>query len=157
MIPASTTYLLQERFLSSRTKGYSRYKPKVSPNTYANLKQNDTQCLLHKRPHTLQKCCTITKEPLEECQTSLRERERNFCLDVVHLPHIMQKKTKNYMDRVGWIECDSEKHSTALHSGPAPWPKEVDHVSKHGWGCRYGTSHRCNIQMTRSYWCLQHL
>lgn len=76
---------------------------------------SEKQCPIHKRPHPLSKCRTFRNKPLEERKAYLKENRYcfNCCASTKHMAKDCQVTRK-------CKECDSERHVSALHPGPAP-------------------------------------
>ena len=110
------------------------HKTEVSPITTSNTGEPPTKpvdldkiCLLHKKPHPLRKCRAFRQKPIEERKTLLKEN--NVCFKCCSSSsHIARNCTVN----IQRAECQSEKHNTALHPGPAPWTQEADPAPEHG-------------------------
>lgn len=75
----------------------------------------DKQCPVHHRPHPLCKCRGFRAMLPDERKRVLKDNTICFrcCASTVH-------QAKNCDVVVKCTECDSEKHVTALHPGPAP-------------------------------------
>ena len=76
----------------------------------------DKQCPIHHKPHPLKKCRGFREMPLEERKQFLREHSICFrcCASSKHMAKNCEMTTK-------CAECESNRHVTALHPGPAPW------------------------------------
>lgn len=84
------------------------------------MEEPDRQCPIHKKPHPLRKCKLFRDKPIEERQAYLKEHHICYrcCGSVQHF-------TKDCKVAVKCIECESSKHTSAMHSGPAPIPKST--------------------------------
>ena len=120
-----SNYLTQIKTFTNMTKNLSVYKTEVSQTTSMNpLGRNRThkdlnhQCPLHKKPYPLQKCSSFREKPLEKHQTYLKENGIYFrcCASITHL-------AKSCKFRIKCTECNSDKHITTVHPGPASWTK----------------------------------
>lgn len=79
----------------------------------------DKQCPLHKRPHSLKKCRAFRSKPLVERKRFLSQHFICFrcCSSRSH-------QAKDCRAVVHCEECNSDRHISALHAGPAPWIME---------------------------------
>ena len=84
-------------------------------------------CPIHRKPHPLRKCRAFRERPIEARKSILKEN--NVCFKCCSSQSHIAKYCK---DKVQCSECDSEKHHTALHPGPAPWLGQVNDASEHG-------------------------
>ncbi|XP_027897195.1 uncharacterized protein LOC114159423 [Xiphophorus couchianus] len=117
----------------NRTREISVHKTEVSAaacsdNKYKkNMEDPDRRCPIHNKPHTLQKCRTFREKPLEERKTFLKENGICFkcCNSSAHTARDCQTIVK-------CTECTSDRHSSALHPGQAPWVKDIQPPIKHG-------------------------
>ena len=73
-------------------------------------------CPIHEKPHPLRKCRGFREKTLEERKQFLKENSICFrcCSSYDHF-------AKDCKDEVQCRECQSNRHPTALHPGPAPW------------------------------------
>ena len=80
---------------------------------------------LHKKAHPLRRCRGFRAKPLEERKSYLKEQGVCYrcCSSTTHI-------AKDCKDPIKCSECNSEKHISALHPGPALWNQEA--LSKHG-------------------------
>ncbi|XP_056093862.1 uncharacterized protein LOC130072671 [Rhinichthys klamathensis goyatoka] len=96
-----------------------------SDNTTVVRKQEDPdkQCPLHNKPHPLRKCRGFRNKTFEERKAYLKEKRICFkcCASSTHV-------AKDCNRPLLCQECNSDKHLSALHPGPAPWKTDV-HVS----------------------------
>lgn len=80
--------------------------------------ENDTdkQCPLHNKPHPLRKCRGFRSKTLDERKSYLKENNICFkcCASSTHV-------AKDCDKLVQCTECNSNRHLSALHPGPAPW------------------------------------
>ena len=76
----------------------------------------DKQCPLHHKPHPLRKCRGFRYTSLDERKACLKDSNICFrcCATTSHQAKDCDKKVQS-------IECNSDRHPTALHPGPAPW------------------------------------
>ncbi|XP_058881751.1 uncharacterized protein LOC131737334 [Acipenser ruthenus] len=76
----------------------------------------DRQCPIHKKPHPLKRCRGFRSKTLEERKAFLKENGTCFrcCSSNNHF-------AKDCKVAVQCKECNSDRHVTALHPGPAPW------------------------------------
>ena len=88
----------------------------------------DKLCPLHNKPHPLRKCRSFRNKTLDEQKAYLTEKHICFkcCASSTHVARECDKP-------VLCKECNSDKHPSVLHPGPAPW-KVAAHVSgtEHG-------------------------
>ncbi|XP_073769028.1 uncharacterized protein [Danio rerio] len=86
----------------------------------------DKLCLIHKRPHPLNKCRVFLEKSTDARKAFLREHNVCFkcCSSTTHI-------AKNCKTKVQCSECKSEGHNTVLHPGHASW-KESNPATKHG-------------------------
>ncbi|XP_019220198.1 uncharacterized protein LOC102082150 [Oreochromis niloticus] len=92
-----------------------------------NVEDPDRRCPIHKKPHTLQKCRAFREKHLEERMNFLRENGICFkcCNSSAHTARECQSIIK-------CTECDSDRHSSALHPGQVPWVKNISMPLEHG-------------------------
>ncbi|XP_041945123.1 uncharacterized protein LOC121706994 [Alosa sapidissima] len=84
-------------------------------------------CLFHKnKPHPLKRCRGFRAKPLEERKAFLKDNGVCYrcCSSTTHL-------AKDCKAVVKCNECESVKHTTALHPGPPPWQRE-NAAGEHG-------------------------
>ncbi|XP_026184221.1 uncharacterized protein LOC113143018 [Mastacembelus armatus] len=93
--------------------------PQFSPGS-KKMEEPDRQCPIHKKPHPLKKCKLFRDKPIEERKAYLKEHHICYrcCGSVQHI-------AKDCKAMVKCIECDSTKHISALHPGPAFPPKST--------------------------------
>ena len=79
----------------------------------------DKNCPIHNKPHPLFKCRTFRNKHLDDRKAFLKENSICYrcCASTRHL-------AKDCKLSVKCRECDSDKHISALHPGPAPWSAE---------------------------------
>lgn len=71
-------------------------------------------CLLHNKPHPLQKCHAFRQKPIKERKELLKKHGVCYkCCQAIHL-------ARNCEEDVSCTECGSETHVAALHPGPVP-------------------------------------
>lgn len=84
----------------------------------AAVKKNepDKECPIHNKPHPLSKCRGFRGKHLDERKTYLKENSICFrcCASTKHM-------AKDCKATLKCIECESDKHTSAMHPGPAPW------------------------------------
>ncbi|KAI4900717.1 hypothetical protein NFI96_009187 [Prochilodus magdalenae] len=88
----------------------------------------EKQCPLHNKPHPLRKCRGFRNKTLDERKAYLKEKHICFrcCASSTHVAKDCDKP-------VQCKECNSNKHLSALHPGPAPWKAEVQQAgTDHG-------------------------
>lgn len=80
----------------------------------------DKQCPLHNKPHPLRKCHGFRTKSLDERKTFLKENHICYkcCSSTSHM-------AKDCSVNVQCRECNSSRHPSALHPGPAPWKLEI--------------------------------
>ena len=76
----------------------------------------DKQCPLHHKPHPLKRCRGFREMPLDERKRIIKAHNICFkcCASNKHMARSCELAVK-------CSECDSDRHPTALHPGPAPW------------------------------------
>lgn len=79
----------------------------------------DKQCPLHNKPHPLRKCRGFRSKSLDVRKAYLKEKDICFrcCTTCNH-------QAKDCRKDVQCRECNSDRHPTALHPGPALWLTE---------------------------------
>lgn len=76
----------------------------------------DTQCPIHKRPHSLAKCRGFRMKTLEERKGLLKELAVCYkCLSST------DHRAKDCKAVIRCAECNSDDHVSAMHAGPPPW------------------------------------
>lgn len=135
-IANTDTALRAERatWKSNRQREIAVHKTEVSHSDASDTGEPPTQsddwdklCLLHKKPHPLRKCRAFRGKPIDERRILLKEN--NVCFKCLSSSSHMAKNCKIH---VQCMECKSDRHSTALHPGPAPWQRQTGPVSEHG-------------------------
>ncbi|XP_026005436.1 uncharacterized protein LOC113010547 [Astatotilapia calliptera] len=110
---------------SSKTEitSTSAIKPTESASSKLDV---DRQCPIHKKPHPLKRCRGFRAKTLDERKTFLRDSGVCFrcCSSTEHV-------AKDCKTIIHCKECNSDKHVTALHPGPAPWAVK-DPEDEHG-------------------------
>lgn len=110
----------------NRQKEISVHKTDVLPPAHLASDRRDVraddserQCPIHKKPHLLWKCRAFREKPLEERKAFLKENGICFkcCTSTRHM-------AKDCKYTTTCLECNSERHISALHPGPAPWSQE---------------------------------
>lgn len=84
------------------------------------MEEPDRQCPIHKKPHPLRKCKTFRDKPIVERQAFLKEH----CI-CYRCCGSFQHMAKDCKVAVKCFECNSPKHISALHPGPAPASKDA--------------------------------
>ena len=104
-----------------------------NPNTAANTEEKkqepDKNCPIHSKPHPLSRCRGFRIKSLEDRKTYLKENRICFrcCASTSHM-------AKDCKATVKCKECDSERHISALHPGPAPWLTEASPTQREDGG-----------------------
>lgn len=114
----------------NRHREVSTHKTEVNSNTNGLFSKSDDcnkMCPLHKKPHPLRKCLAFREKSIEDRKNFLKDNHICFkcCSSTLHV-------AKNCTAKILCTECNSERHPTVLHPGPAPWGEEVDPPSRHG-------------------------
>lgn len=93
------------------------------------------QCPIHNKPHPLAKCRGFRGKHLDERKAYLKEMSICFrcCASTKHI-------AKDCRAAVRCKECNSEKHISALHPGPAPWTVEALEMEPEHGGERESSS-----------------
>ncbi len=84
------------------------------------------QCPIHKKNHPLKRCRAFRAKSIEERKMFLKEH--NICFRCCSSNDHVAKDCDVSMQ---CTECGSNKHVTALHSGPPPWMLKVPNA-EHG-------------------------
>ncbi|XP_012819273.2 uncharacterized protein LOC105947440 [Xenopus tropicalis] len=84
-------------------------------------------CPIHHKPHPLYKCRGFRSKSLDERKTFLKQNNICYrcCASNAHLAKDCDKP-------VSCTECNSDRHVSALHPGPAPWSVRPPEGSDHG-------------------------
>lgn len=84
----------------------------------------DRECPIHRKPHPLKKCRAFRSKTIEERKTFLKDNRICYkcCGSTQHI-------AKDCKAPIKCTECNSEKHTAALHPGP-PTPAEHAVVDK---------------------------
>lgn len=100
-------------------------------------------CPLHKKPHPLTKCRSFRGKPLEERKAFIKENGICFkcCSSSSHI-------AKHCEMIVKCSECESDRHNSALHPGPAPWAR-VQPATEDGGEERYNLSASVSSSCTK--------
>lgn len=79
------------------------------------MESPDKLCPIHKKPHPLKKCRSFRAKHIDERKSFLKENRICFrcCGSVQHM-------AKDCRVTLKCLECNSEKHVSALHPGPPP-------------------------------------
>lgn len=85
------------------------------------LEEPSERCPIHSKSHPLAKCRGFRMKHLDERKAYIKENSICFycCSSTKHL-------AKDCKVSVKCKECNSNKHLTALHPGPAPWVTKVE-------------------------------
>lgn len=99
--------------------GLTALKTEVSEPTYRQSAPRDPAkwCIIHKLSHALGKCCTFRAMPLTERKNLLNQH--GICFRCVASS---SHQAKDCTVAVKCMECQSDKHVTALHIGPPSGP-----------------------------------
>lgn len=95
------------------------HKTQVSPGERRGNQQKDIDlakhCPIHDKPHSLKKCRTFREKSYEDRKQFLKEHSICFrcCSSTNHF-------AKDCQEEIRCKECESIKHVSALHPGPAP-------------------------------------
>ncbi|XP_063072405.1 uncharacterized protein LOC134463094 [Engraulis encrasicolus] len=115
---------------SSNTRSVSVYKTDTahSHSTTAN-EDPERQCPLHLKPHSLQVCRGFREMTIDERKRILQEKNICFkcCASNKHV-------ARNCEVVIKCTECDSNRHPTALHPGPAPWSSTISPLPSENGG-----------------------
>ena len=78
----------------------------------------EKQCPIHKKPHPLSKCRGFRIKHIDERKAYLKENSICFrcCASNKHM-------AKDCKATLKCKECESNKHPSAMHPGPAPWSR----------------------------------
>ncbi|KAL6457432.1 hypothetical protein MHYP_G00343950 [Metynnis hypsauchen] len=123
-----TKYLLEKPLRHNNYKTVSVRKTEVAVapalHNSASVKKIEEpaeRCPIHSKPHPLAKCRGFRVKHLDDRKAYLRENSICYrcCASTKHL-------AKDCKVAVKCKECNSDKHLTALHPGPAPWVTEVE-------------------------------
>lgn len=95
----------------------SEHDTNVSPRQDENPGKS---CPIHHKPHPLRKCRGFRAKTIDERKTFLRENRICYrcCASISHV-------AKDCKVPVKCTECDSGRHITAMHPGPAPQAAQV--------------------------------
>ena len=89
-----------------------------APHAGTAVKKNepDKQCPIHNKPHPLSKCREFRGRHLDDRKTYLKDNSICFrcCASTKHM-------AKDCKATLKCVECESGKHTSAMHPGPAPW------------------------------------
>lgn len=89
-----------------------------APQAGTALKTNepDKQCPIHNKPHPLSKCRGFRGRHHDDRKTYLKDNSICFrcCASTKHM-------AKDCKATLKCVECESDKHTSAMHPGPAPW------------------------------------
>ncbi|KAJ8369536.1 hypothetical protein SKAU_G00095640 [Synaphobranchus kaupii] len=105
-------YGLQERWMTQEVMPKPAANSTETPSSKMDV---DKQCPIHKKPHPLKRCRGFRTKTLEECKAFLKES--GICCRCCSSTNHMARDCKM---AIQCKECDSNKHVTALHPGPAP-------------------------------------
>ncbi|XP_041429818.1 uncharacterized protein LOC121397278 [Xenopus laevis] len=115
-----TPVLVRKTDISSATPSQ---KEPIDPKM-ADLTQG---CPIHHKPHSLLKCRGFRAKPLEERKTFLKQNNICYrcCASTTHM-------AKDCSKMVSCIECNSDRHVSALHPGSAPWSVKTPAEGEYG-------------------------
>ncbi|XP_061891197.1 uncharacterized protein LOC133641474 isoform X1 [Entelurus aequoreus] len=107
---------IQNREVSVHKIDFQSTAPPINDKQYFEADDPEKQCPIHKKPHMLHKCRAFRAMPLEQRKEVLKENGICFkcCTSTQHI-------AKNCKCITKCTECESAKHISALHPGPAPW------------------------------------
>ncbi|KAL2082436.1 hypothetical protein ACEWY4_022254 [Coilia grayii] len=99
----------------STKKSIAVHKTNVSPAESSTSSDPNTSCPIHAKPHPLKKCKAFRAKNLQDRKMFLKEKGICFkcCGSNSHM-------AKDCTTTVKCSECDSPKHVSAMHPGPAP-------------------------------------
>ncbi|XP_025766921.1 uncharacterized protein LOC112848107 [Oreochromis niloticus] len=119
---------------SNQVRPVSVHKTNISMASEPKIGNPEKLCPMHHKPHSLQKCRGFRKLLLEERKRFLKENNICFrcCASTTH-----QAKSCEATVKCG--ECDSDKHISALHPGPASRSDAVPTSSTENGGERSDT------------------
>ena len=109
----------------------SVHKTEISPDTEPDKSTSPKQvqdpekdCPIHHKPHPLRKCREFRAKPLDDRKTFLREHGICYkcCASNSHL-------AKDCKATIKCSECESDRHITAMHLGPAPKAQPVPNTT----------------------------
>lgn len=123
----------KNRFTESHNNGRRTVSVhKTDMSSYSNFTPSaegpEKQCPVHHKPHPLQRCRGFREKLIEESKRILTEHNICFkcCASNKNLARCCETTTKCF-------ECNSDRHPTTLHPGPAPWASEPFHLlTEHG-------------------------
>ncbi|XP_076862530.1 uncharacterized protein LOC143514793 [Brachyhypopomus gauderio] len=126
-----------------KTEVISKMSPKMNE-LFSKPDDFNKMCLLHKKPHPLRKCRAFREKPIEDRKSFLKENHVCFkcCASTLHV-------ARNCSAKIQCAECNSERHPTVLHPGPAPWAAEVDPPLEHGGESELSLQSQVNTQCTQ--------
>ncbi|XP_063733027.1 uncharacterized protein LOC134860115 [Eleginops maclovinus] len=104
------------------------HKINVTP-TESNVSSDPSKiCPIHAKPHPLKKCKAFRAETLDDRKVFLKENGICFkcCSSTNHM-------AKDCTTIVKCFECDSTRHISAMHPGPAPHLTTPLTSPQHGW------------------------
>ncbi len=119
----STPRYEKPSFRNTASKGFiSAHKTDITTSLESQTDKKDKRgdltkiCPIHNKPHPLAKCRGFRAKPIEERRIYLKENNVCFrcCASMSHLARDCRTPLK-------CRECESERHSTAMHPGPTPW------------------------------------
>ncbi len=123
---STQSHLKQDKFsrLSNKIPVSVRKTEVLATVSYSKAKQlpeqkildPSKQCPIHNKPHPLLKCRGFRVKPLDERKTYLKDLSICFrcCGSNKHMARECETAVK-------CRECNSDRHVSAMHPGPAPW------------------------------------
>ncbi|XP_060761029.1 uncharacterized protein LOC132870982 [Neoarius graeffei] len=116
-LPLLSTAVRKDKFSESSRRTVSVHKTDVAHSDSASTAEDpEKQCPMHQKPHSLQVCRGFREKLMDERKRILKENNICFkcCASNKHVARDCEAAIK-------CAECDSHRHPTALHPGPAPW------------------------------------
>ena len=121
---------------SGHIKSRRSYKTHIAEREEQKDAINLNLCVIHQRPHSLNKCRAFRAKPIEERKSIVRQN--NLCFRCLASNTHMAKDCKI---PIKCSECGSEKHLGALHVDRREKPKDPDKV--------HGGEHKHENQQSR--------
>ena len=108
---------------SGHIKSRRSYKTHIAEREEQKDATNLNLCVIHQRPHSLNKCRAFRAKPIEERKSIVRQN--NLCFRCLASNTHM---AKDYKIPIKCSECGSEKHLSALHVDRREKPNDPDKV-----------------------------